>query len=256
MLKTFRSRTSDAYGYSMVDAVNTLLVQEQMEKRDRDLYQAFGFSAEDTPPLRPTLGSRISTFLTKDLQRQTAGSSKLPSVRGLHALMRKGGMDLFAERPGASKYGEQTGRVHGGLLVNRSPTRFWHQSEGMLRDVDMGACYSTNLMQLNAYWGRPVILEPVENSWTLAQAIDFVTKHADRDGWMIRATGNIQSVPNVLIPSGDNAVTSANYRTALRRGKRRKRERQPFIWRRCVIRGPYRAQQEAGSTQTGSNLVW
>ena len=42
----------------------------------------------------------------------------------------------------SEKFGEQTGRTHGGLNFSRTPTQFWHQAPGMLRDVDMSGCYN------------------------------------------------------------------------------------------------------------------
>jgi len=55
MLRTFLMRTADAYGYAMVDAINTLCVFEQMEERDRQLSEHSQFSLNGR---RPT-GSRV-----------------------------------------------------------------------------------------------------------------------------------------------------------------------------------------------------
>lgn len=74
MLRTFRERTCDAYGYAMVDAVNTLLVYEQMQAKDRSVYAAFGFSAEEIPPLRATLGGRVGAFMVATTRKAAAGS--------------------------------------------------------------------------------------------------------------------------------------------------------------------------------------
>jgi hypothetical protein len=99
MLRTFRERTADAYGYAVVDALNTLLVYEQMQAKDAETYRAFGFPEKEIPPLRNTLGSRVSTFLTATTLRTLAADSRrLPSERGLEALMEGGGVGLFEKR--------------------------------------------------------------------------------------------------------------------------------------------------------------
>jgi hypothetical protein len=228
MHRTFHDRTTDAYGYAMADALNTLLVYEQMQCRDREIYRSFGFPEEDIPPLRPTLGSRVSKFLVQATRRATSPCESLPSDRSLEALMRKGGMELFRTQANPSRYGVQTGRVHGGLLYSRSPTKFWHQAEGMLRDVDMSGCYQNILGGLNVYWGRPIIFEPGNKPHTLKQAVDLVTGHAAPDGWFIRVSGDITAAPNALIPSTDHAITSDNYRPKLRHGKRKQSSKTAF----------------------------
>jgi hypothetical protein len=228
MDRTFRDRTADAYGYAMADALNTLLVYEQMQCKDREVYRSFGFPEEDIPPLRPTLGSRVSTFLVRATRRATGPCESLPSDRSLEGLMRQGGTALFETQAGPSRYGTQTGKVHGGLLYGRSPTKFWHQAKGMLRDVDMAGCYQRILEGLNVYWGRPVVFEPGNKALTLQQAVDRVSRHADPDGWFIRVSGDLTAAPNALIPSTDNAVTAANYRRKLRNGKRRQSGERAF----------------------------
>src|SRR5262249_18367897 len=124
--------------------------------------------------------------------------------------------------------GSQTGKVHGGLLYSRSPYAFWHQSHGMLRDVDMVGCYNNVIARLRVHWGRPVIHEPGDHPLTLLQAVDYVTRHADPDGWFIRVSGDIKAGRNALIPSTDNAVTSANYRERMAKGKRRQARHRAF----------------------------
>lgn len=229
MRKTFQQKTADAYGYAMVDAVNTLLVHEQMIQKDRDIYRVFGFTDKKIPTLRATLGSRVSTFLKKTTMRDVVGGGKtLASERSLERLMSKGGLALFKDQPEASKFGKQTGTTHGGLLYSRSPTRFWHESHGMLRDVDMSGCYNNIVAKLNAYWGRPVIFEPGSNGLLLKDAVALVEQHAEPDSWMIRVSGSIGAFPNALIPSTENALTSLNYRQVKRREKRRQTRQRVF----------------------------
>jgi hypothetical protein len=42
MTQTFQARTADAYGYAMVDVINTLLVYEAMVAKDGEISKAFG----------------------------------------------------------------------------------------------------------------------------------------------------------------------------------------------------------------------
>ena len=46
MLGTFRRRPAEAHGYAVVDVVNTLLICEQMQQRDKEIYEAFGFQGK------------------------------------------------------------------------------------------------------------------------------------------------------------------------------------------------------------------
>jgi hypothetical protein len=227
MLQTFWTRTADAYGYAMVDALNTLLVYEQMVKKDAEIYGKFGFQPP-LPALRPTLGSRVSTFLLHaTLERAAAGSQQLSSASRLRDLMSRGGAQLFAEQPTASRYGEQTGKVQGALLYSRSSTRFWHHAPGMLRDVDMAGCYNEVTARQQIYWGQPVIFEPGEKKLTLEKAVAVISKLAPPDGWVIRVSGEITKHPNALLPSTDDALNSFNY-NSVKTGKRRRSRRQAF----------------------------
>jgi hypothetical protein len=217
MFRTFQTRTADAYGYAMTDVVNTLLIYEQMIVKDREIYESFGLRS-DIPPLRPFLGGRVSTFFLATTRTSVAaGSTQLASQQSLRTLMRKGGVAQFEDNPDASKFGRQTGQVHGGLLLNRAPTKLWHEAEGMLADVDMSNCYVENASRINAYWGRPVVLEPGGRRTTVAQAVAMVSELAPNDGWMLFASGTIHGFPNVLIPSTEDAITGASYQDRARR---------------------------------------
>jgi hypothetical protein len=162
--------------------------------------------------MRPSLGSRVAQFLLRLTQRCAAGSTELASERRLRDQMAKGGHRLLTGVGCASRYGEQTGHCHGGLLFTRSPTRFWLEGQGMLRDVDMSGCYNAIISGMNVYWGRPVVYEPGRRSLTLREAVKLVRRHAADDAWYLRVTGDPQAALNVLIPSTLNAVTSDNYR--------------------------------------------
>jgi hypothetical protein len=135
--------------------------------------------------------------------------------------MGNGSQELFEREPRASRYGKQTGETHGGLLYSRTPTQFWHEAPGMLRDVDMSGCYNNVIASMNVYWGRPTILEPGARTTSLAEAVAFAERHAGPDAWLIRATGEITAAPNALIPSTEGALTSRNYHIRERRAVRR-----------------------------------
>jgi hypothetical protein len=228
MLQTFCTRAAEAYGYAMVDALITLLIHEQMAQKDAEIYTKFGFE----PPLlalRPTLGSRVSTFLLRATgEKSAAGSQQLSSQSRLRSLMSRGGAHLFAEQPTVSRYGEQTGKVQGALLYSRSSTQFWHQAPGMLRDVDMAGCYNEVTARQQVYWGQPVIFEPGDKKLTLEQAVALVSRLAPPDGWLIRVSGETTTSPNALLPSNDNALTSFNYNSCVKSGKRRRSQRRAF----------------------------
>src|SRR5262249_48646970 len=143
-----------------------------------------------------------------------AGSSRELSTRRSRAqLARRGGVGLLRAAPEASRYGEQTGTTHGGLLLSRSPTVFWHEAPGRLRDVDMKGCYNRIIARLGLYWGRPVILEPGARGTSLREAVDLCTRHAEPDAWLVRVSGPIAGYLNTLIPSTEGALTSLNYRS-------------------------------------------
>lgn len=57
MLNTFRERPADSYGYAITDAVNTLLIHEQMVEKDRQVYAGFGFGGKEVLP-RPCWSRR------------------------------------------------------------------------------------------------------------------------------------------------------------------------------------------------------
>lgn len=223
MLETFRSRPADAYGYAMVDVVNTLLLYEEMEKQHASIYRSFGWT-DSVPPLQPTMGSRVSRFLEYMIASHCKGSKALSRPQRVTQLLRRGGCRLFQDEPGASRFGAQTGGTHGGLLFTRCPNRFWHQAPGQLRDVDMSGCYSRIVSGLNMYCGRPVIYEPGDNPLALKGAIEWVREHADPDAWLIRVTGDLATSFNSFIPSTLDACTASNVRR--RRPVRDSKQRQ------------------------------
>src|SRR5262249_4106563 len=155
----------------IADAVNTLLLDEQMERRDREIYETFQFSDKLVPPFKATLGSRVGAFLFSATRQLVAGSSNLATVGALRTLMHGGGGLLREGSRAVTRFGRQIGDVHGGLLYSRTPTRFWHEAPGMLRDVDMVGSYNSVISRMNVYWGRPVIFEPGERQLTLGAAV-------------------------------------------------------------------------------------
>ncbi len=234
MLTTFRRRPIESFSYALRDVVLELRLFEEMRTRDRAIFTSLGIPAHEIPEMRGTVGGRVSTFLTAATKESAQGSEKLQSARQVKKLMRAGDSQRFTPTHGGSRFGQQTGAVHGGLGYSRSPTAFWHQAPGVLRDVDMKSCYSEILQHLNVYWGRPVIWEPGDRRMTLAQAAEFARRHAQADAWFIRVTGDIHAIPNTLIPSTVDAMTGDNYR---RRQARR-----------------HRADTEAGSVKYPAKL--
>ena len=130
MLQMFRERTGDAYGYAYRDVALTLLVYEQMKSQDCRIYTSLGIPKKLIAPMRPTVGGRVSNFLVAATRHFMTDSKILSGERQLKALMSTGGLQRFANGADGSHFGEQTGAVHGGLLINRTPTRLWHEVAG------------------------------------------------------------------------------------------------------------------------------
>ncbi len=211
MSSTFEQRTPDAYGYAVTDALNTLLVYEQMQEEHATIYKSFKVT-DDMPEFRGTMGRRVSDFMQAMIRQHFEPSQHLGTGRRLRRLMQQGSVHLFEEHPRTSRFGTQTGGAHGGLLLSRSPTKFWHESEGQLRDVDMSGCYNRIIGDINIYVGRPVVWEPGDHGLSLVDAVEWVRKHAPDDAWMMRVTGDIPSDCNTLIPSTLDARTNENIR--------------------------------------------
>jgi hypothetical protein len=212
MADAFRSKPAEAYRYAIVDAVNTLLVHEEMEAEDQRLSSKLGIAPCGPSAMPGTLGARVARIVIADAQRTFGPVARSP----IRDLMRAGGRTLNLA-PHASKFGEQLLSVHGGLLYTRSPTTFWHESPGQLRDADLKACYSTALAGMNVYLGRPVVFEPGASAMTLRAAVDFARRHADDDAWLMRVSGDFERGLNALIPSTEDAITSESFRSSVRK---------------------------------------
>jgi hypothetical protein len=212
MLRTFHEKPDKAYGYAIRDVVNTLLVHEEMRVHHAAIYESFGVDKTKIPAMKALLGGRSSQFLVQMTARVSAGSTILAKERDLKDLMKKGGLSIFGGERAASRYGLQTGQIHGGLLYSRTPTRLWDQAPGMMADVDLVSCYARIISRMNVYWGRPVVHEPGDNRMTLHQAVDLLSGYCDPDAWYIRVSGNIKAGHNALIPSTRDAITEADYR--------------------------------------------
>ena len=73
-------RPHDAYGYAISDAVNTLLVMEQMKQENRRIYRSFAISARETPEMKKPWALRGSQFVEEMIRRaSTTGSENLKS---------------------------------------------------------------------------------------------------------------------------------------------------------------------------------
>src|ERR1019366_6685851 len=68
--------------YAILDAILTLLVEEQMRAADRTMYEDLGFAEADIPSLRPTQGGRVAEMITKSIVKNCAGGSVLLSKTG------------------------------------------------------------------------------------------------------------------------------------------------------------------------------
>jgi hypothetical protein len=216
MRDTFLRRPHEAFGYALRDAVLTLLLREEMLNRDRAMYAAFGISSDLVGPMKPTLGSRVADFAFAATLQSVSDSKLLQNPRNLKRLMRGGAIQRFGASAEGSHFGEQTGAFHGGLRFSRTPTVFWHEARGLLRDIDLRSCYPTIAGLINVYWGRPVLLEPGNRRVSLADGVDFARRHADDDAWFIRASGKLSGIDNALVPSTVDALTSDNFRRRAR----------------------------------------
>jgi hypothetical protein len=239
MHQTFLRRPTDAYKYAMRDPVLTLLMHERMREADHRMYIDLGFEESEVPRLLPTQGSRVAETVVRSLCRAAATGSALLSRKGkrltngtvgkvsmgkVKALIVKGGSGNLIQN-GRSRFGEQIGETHGGLLLTRSPDRFFYAAPGMMRDVDLSGCYAHILEKLSLYAGQPIVHEPGSGGMTLNSAIELMEKHAaGRDAWIVKVSGKISNRPNALIASTKDALTNANHssRTAKARARQRR----------------------------------
>ena len=111
-----------------------------------------------------------------------------------------GGANQFVKDARASWVGEQTARVHGGLLFSRSSTKLWHESA-----TDVAGCRHVGLLQQYSQHderlpGRPVVLEPGSDKMQLQEAVALMAKHANQDAWYIRVTGDLTEMRMCLSP--------------------------------------------------------
>lgn len=100
---------------------------------------------------------------------------------------------------------------------------------------------------MNVYWGRPLVLEAGGGRMSLKEAVDLASRAAPPDGWFVRASGRIEGVPNALLPSTDNAVTSANYRSAMRHGRGARRQGRRDAFHLESLRDPGSVRGTGGS---------
>jgi hypothetical protein len=131
----------------------------------------------------------------------------------LKTLIRRGGFGPFRVQNSVSRYGEQTAKIYGGLTMSRSPTKFYHEAPGMLRDLDMTGCYNSIVSKINVYFGKPIVLEPGNRNMTLEEAVSFVEEISPSDGYYITVTGDFHITNNTLLLSTVDAKTFENYRS-------------------------------------------
>ena len=153
MSGVFRDRPRDAYAYAATDAILTLLTAEGMVAEDRRLFDSFGLSKYAPKRMKPTMGARAAATLEADARRAAEGSTALsgkggPSRTKIAALFRAGGGPAVAAR---SRFGQQTGDVHGGLTLSRTPDRPFDAAPGQFRDVDLCGCYPSIVKRMHLY---------------------------------------------------------------------------------------------------------
>ena len=214
-------RTADAYRYAIQDAVITLLIVEKMEKQHQTLYADFGIPADSVPPMHGTPGLRVANLVVQHARYFAAtGSARLGStgstvpagLNRIKELARRGSADAISDGR-VSRFGQQTGDTHGGLLHSRTPYNFFHRADEQFRDVDLKSCYPAIIRPMMAYLGRPVVFERGHKIWTLFQAVNYLNRHVDSQyAWFVKVSGSISDFPNTLIPSTVDALTSDNYR--------------------------------------------
>src|SRR5262249_15603373 len=185
MLETFCRQPVRAYAYAITDSVLTLLVKEEMTRTHEEICNQLGIK-DDIPALRSTQGSRVAEMIVRSIAKAAEGAEALSHRGGVSAgkvkaLLKGGSGDYIADEH-LSRFGAQSGQTHGGLTFSRSPTRFFHDAPGMLRDVDLSSCYARVMGSMSLYAGRLVIHEPGSDGqadrMTLKDAVEFVSEHA------------------------------------------------------------------------------
>jgi hypothetical protein len=242
MEEAFQRWPEKAYPYAVRDCLLTLLLAERMQQADRQLYLSLGFEAKEIPPMQHTQGSRVAEMMVRAIARQAAGSVMLSkhgyamkdgssgpvALQRVKALLHRGSGPFLAHDV-HSRFGQQTGETHGGLVYSRTPTRFYHEAAGQFADVDLSGCYGAIAASLNLYVGQPIVHEPGARQMKLKDAIAFLKEYAaGNDAWVIKVTGDITLAPNALIPSTSDALTHANYRSRVSR-KRANARKKGFV---------------------------
>jgi hypothetical protein len=207
------------YTYGIVDSLNTLLVREAMERSHHKLYEALGVPSDLTPTMAQTAGRRTADVL------QSWAMSELElekcHQREFKKLLTAGGISIFDDDPQLSRFGRQNGTTQGGLLYNRSSRKLWHESPGMLADIDLSGCYNAILESQNLYLGKPIVWEPggdeTRFACTLKDVVSMLLSVAPNDGWLVRVSGSIGGFPNTLVLSTLGATTNVNYKSKSRR---------------------------------------
>lgn len=235
MKQVFQTMPKKAYRYAIHDAILTLLLSEQMEQLHRKVCKGLGMSA-NAPRCHATPGRRVADLILHDVGRgvvqpAATGTSNpaaaTPSRREIKGLFHGGS----AEAIGGSRFGPQTGQTHGGLLLNRSPTRLFHEAPGQFRDLDLASCYPSVLREMNVYVGRPVVWEPGNDTLPLADVVDstWASTRPAGTGGSSRSPGRSRAPPTcssrVPTPRSRTSTTAS--------GRRNSGPRRPTRSSRC-----------------------
>ncbi len=192
----------------LVDVVDVMRIHDAMKQLDSQIRQTFEPGNAQLPAMRSTVGARVNSFVEVQVLGELARTASLRSRQFQRRHLGQGQRGKLVSVLN-SRYGEQPMQVHGGLLINRSPTQLWHEAPTHLRDVDMKGCYPSIMRDMHVYMGRPLLWEPGRDRTTLATVVQQMSQSAPSDGWMIWVTGDVDV--NALIPSTRNARTRDNY---------------------------------------------
>ncbi len=217
----FDADPARAYTSAIADVVQNLRLLEAMREHHRVIYRKFDFTDDQIPVMKNSQGARAAQLLQAITRRFAVGSKLLATPAALGNLMKKGNKNPFGGEAGYSRFGSQTGTIHGGLLYSRTPEIFWHEAPGQIRDLDMRGCYNQISHAMNLYCNRPVVIEPGKDCVTLVAMVQALQQSSAPDAWFIRVSGTIVAGQNTLISSTVDAITVANY------SKRRRRQVKP-----------------------------
>ena len=207
-----RDRPRRPYAGGIEAAAPTLQLVEAMRREHRKVFATLSVGPAATLAMGASPGRRGANLLRVPAARHVAASAQLSSPVEFRELLRRGGRGHLGVVPSSGRFSAQTASCHGRLLFRRTPGRFWPEAPGMIRAGD-GKRYSNQITRgLNVYFGEPLVLELGQRRVTLGAAVALLAANGPRDGWFVRATGNVTGWENTPVPSTVGASTHANWR--------------------------------------------